>query len=598
MSSGMRQGSARIDQSMNGGVKLSSDFLVQEHLSALLERFPKVGFLLSLDASVPSAQGASSTKWVEELPLDQIDLLYVLGWDLAAYQALKPWLAQAFSRELIFLEEHVENALSFLYTFGAKEAISHLQVHFSLLPQKGAARREEIKCLAKRYPVARLEIARSPVAAAKSKSSFYRLRLDLLRATTLSHALHLDRLHGDRLFANWLANLRQLPSAFYAHRLKGCCENIPAIVCGAGPSLETSLECLRQAESRAIIIAGGSTLAALSAQGIAPHFGMAIDPNIEEYLRFQNTLTQEIPLLFSTRVFPEIFHTWNGPTGYVRAGIGGVPEIWMEEFLGLTDPLLGAGVLSEESISVTNICLAWAQFLGCNPIFLNGIDLAYTEKKRYASGVEDQNSSIEATGVYSAADRFLTRKDRKGHAVHSAVRWVMEGASFSHFAEKHPNVRFFNTTDGGLSLRGIDDLPLDAAMEQFCRREYDLRGRIFAALSTASMAEGTRSLLTENVQKLHSSLERTVEQIGVILQEIEEMILHPDKGMTGRFILAEMELKDEDAYLLLFYDLFQVIEVVMQREWRGESDTMKRRKAQWTFLLQIVHRYVLILSGK
>ncbi|HSX26527.1 MAG TPA: 6-hydroxymethylpterin diphosphokinase MptE-like protein, partial [Chlamydiales bacterium] len=285
------------------------------------------------------------------------------------------------------------------------------------------------------------------------------------------------------------------------------------------------------------------TLAALSSQGVMPHFGMAIDPNLEEYRRLRNSFAFHVPLLYSTRVFPAVFQTCNGPFGYMRSGIGGLPELWMEEELGLLDPLLG-DFLSSESISVTAICLAWAQFLGCNPILLNGVDLAYTGKKRYATGVaEDEEVPFAAIDAEkSAADRILKRKDRNGQPIYTAVRWIMESASLSHFARKHPETTFLNTTEGGLGFRGIDYTPLSTAVRNF--PSQDLRTRIHKQIASSPMPPQSAHIIATKMKELKTSLDRIISYL--------EILNGKQKGSTA---LAELELKEEMAYAYLFYDI-------------------------------------------
>ena len=404
--------------------------------SLLMERFPGLGLLAGSWVEKPVVQ-----ELLDDLEIDKAEALYVYGLgDGSAYFQVQDWLKGNKDRKLIFLEEEGGVIASFLHLPRALEILSNEQVHLELFSRK----EEEIEALAARFPVQRLEVVALPRLLNRR---FQNLRIKLLRKTTLAHALHIDRIHGYQPFQNFVKNVIRLPESFYANRLKGAFANMPAVVCGAGPSLKSSLETLRRLEKKALIIAGGSTLAALSSQGISPHFGMAIDPNLEEYRRLRNSFAFEVPLLYSTRVHPATFQTCNGPFGYMRSGIGGAPELWMEEELGLLDPLLG-DFLSPESISVTAICIAWAQFLGCNPILLNGIDMAYTGGQRYAPGVAGDDASGLKTidKEKSAADRILKRKDRLGKPVYTAVRWLMESASISHFAKMHPEVKFINTT--------------------------------------------------------------------------------------------------------------------------------------------------------
>jgi hypothetical protein len=534
--------------------------------SLFMERFPQLGLF--------------SSSWIPKEPIDELlpeldlnkaEVLYFYGLGTGSiYFEVKEWLKQKKERELIFLEEETGIIASFLTRPESLEILSDPQVHFALL-SKGKALDADLERLAARLPERRIEIAALPSYRGRR---FQNIRLKLFRKTTLAYALHLDRLHSYQAFENFSKNISQLPRSFYANGLKGAFKEVPAILCGAGPSLQQSIDVLRTLENRALMIAGGSTLAALSSQGISPHFGMAIDPNLEEYRRLKNSFAFEVPLLYSTRVFPAIFQTCNGPFGYMRSGIGGVPELWMEEELGLLDPLLG-DFLSPEAISVTAICLAWAQFLGCNPILFNGVDLAYTGKKRYASGVgEDSDvffSEIEAEK--SASDRILKKKDIQGKPILTAVRWVMEAASLSHFAKNHPETQFFNTTEGGIGLPGIDSMPLPEAVSRFLQKEYDLRSRVHEAISHSPMPPNAKEKICEKMAELKESLDRAIGYLEILAGE-----------KKGSDVLAEMELREEISYLYLFYDLDFVFEQTLNRSFRSwipneSSEEQEKRKA-------------------
>jgi hypothetical protein len=540
-----------------------SSFTFEESLAILMERFPALGLL------APTWPFTESTpEQIAPIALGNAEALYFYGLGTGeVYFQVQQWLKAHAERELIFLEEDPGKIASFLYLPEAVAILSDPQVHLALLPKR-RGREVELNLLAERLPVSRLEIGALPSYKGRR---FDTLRLKLLRKTTLSHALHLDRLHGYQPFQNFLQNLPRLPESFYANGLKGAFAGIPALVCGAGPSLQKSLETIRKLENKALIIAGGSTLAALSSQGILPHFGMAVDPNLEEYRRLKNSFAFEVPLLYSTRVFPGIFRTANGPFGYMRSGIGGVPELWIEEELGLLDPLLGE-FLSAESISVTAICLAWAQFLGCNPILLNGVDLAYTDNKRYAAGVDgDEEVSFDGEEK-STGDWIVKRKNRQGRAVYSAVRWVMESASISHFARKHPEIRFINTTGGGIGFKGVEELSLEAVAEGLTE-EYDLRGLVHKAITLSPMPASTGEVIRTKVAEMKESLDRIVGYLQILAGK--------ERGSAA---LAEMELKEEMAYPYLFYDVDPVLRQALR--WKFPEERWKRfldlaKQYQW-----------------
>ena len=527
------------------------------------ERFPKYA-LAALQWEPSGVEPADVSAWRASQDLSRIEVFYVFGLSQTAYIEVSDWLHAHPERRLVFLEENT-GTIARLVEEGAT-LFDDPQVDFAYLPP-GKAADALIQELAEQYPAKRIEIAALP---AKQSERFRRLRLALLRKTTLSHALFLDRLHGYQPFENFIRNVPHLQRAFYANAMKGAFSNIPAIVCGAGPSLKKAIAWLKELEGRALVIAGGSTLAALSAAGYEPHFGMAIDPNLEEYRRFRNSFAFECPLLISTRVFPAIFNTCNGPFGYLRSGIGGAAELWFEEELGLSDPLLGEH-LSEESISVTAIALAFAQHIGCNPILLSGVDLAYTGGQRYAPGVSDEKMGLKELDVEkSAADRILRRKDKQGRTVYTAVRWLMEASSIAHYARKHPEICWINTTEGGLSIQGLQEMSLEAASSLYLNRQWDLRGKVAQQIALCPMPLQPSHMLPS----LRESLERVIGHLEVLAER-----------KRGSKALAEFEMKEELATSVLFYDMPKVLNQALARQ------TGAAEKAKWLLYLETARKY-------
>ncbi len=477
------------------------------------------------------------------MDLTNIEVLYLF--DRAAdYESFKDWLHENPERRLVLLEPDSGGIAALIHQKNA--LFEDLQVDIELAPFDTAE-------LAERYPVKRIEVL-----------GHRKLRLELLRKTTLSHALFTDRIHGYQPFENFVRNIPHLKHAFYANGLKDAFRGVPAIVCGAGPSLQTVIPLLKKLEGKALVIAGGSAVAALSVRGVLPHFGMAIDPNLEEYRRFRNSFALECPLLFSTRLFPGVFRTCNGPFGYFRSGIGGAPELWMEEELGLTDPLLGEN-LSEESTSVTPICLAFAQHVGCSTVILAGVDLAYTGGKRYADGISGQKEQFQKIeAAKSAADRILRRKDKRGKFVNTAVRWVMEAAAIEHFAKKHPEIRWINATEGGLRIHGFEEMALD----KFSFSEtWNLRKKVKEQIAMHPMPQSEKDLLGE----LKESLEQMISHLQILAEEKQ-----------GSKPLAEFEMKEELVASVLFYDMEKVLR--------------QSRQNKWPLYLKIARKYLEVLN--
>ena len=104
---------------------------------------------------------------------------------------------------------------------------------------------------------------------------------------------------------------------------------MPAVVCGAGPSLEE----LHMPENGALVLAGGSAIAALKT--IKPHLLFAIDPNEEEYRRLATHPHKEVPLVFGSRLERRVLAEHKGPRGYLVTGTGGYLESWLEQEAGI-----------------------------------------------------------------------------------------------------------------------------------------------------------------------------------------------------------------------------------------------------------------------
>jgi hypothetical protein len=486
------------------------------------------------------------TVWRNGLRIDVVEVLYVYGLgDGGVYHQFAAWLRENGERRLVILEEDTGLIAAALRA----ETLNDPQVSLEWLD--GSILQE----LAEKYPVEAIEVIALP---GKEGAKFRSIRLQLLRKTSLTHSLFVDRFHGSHLFDNFIQNIPHLEHAFYANGLNF--SQMPAIICGAGPSLAKDIELLKQLENKVIIIAGGSAIAALTSAGVEPHFAIAIDPNVEEFHRMQNSFAFECPFLFSTRVHPGVFQTCNGPFGYLRSGIGGMPELWIEEELGLTGPLLGEH-LSDEAISVTAIAQAFAQYIGCKTILLSGVDLAYTDGRRYAPGVAQEVPITE---------QLLRRKDKKGNFVKTALRWVMEAASLSHYAKKHPEIRWINTTAGGLPIKGFETMDLAAASKLFTQ-EWDLQTLIAEQIGVHPMPKPKQPLLPQ----LADSLSRVIGHLEILAGEKQ-----------GAKSLAELEMKEELAFSILFYDMEKVI---AQARMGGSKWTQFLEKAR-TFHREMLKR--------
>lgn len=481
--------------------------------------------------------------WRNSLDLRAVEVLYIYGLGLGFYfQPVKEWLEEKKEHFLVFIEDDLAVIDAYIKA-EVPDIFAHSQVYIHYMPNPSEWR-SDLALLAKTFPSDRILLTGLKSKASKEKVA--ELYLYMQRESTLVTVSLAEVLNIDRLFKNLFPNFYQLPHSFFANRFQGRFKNIPAIICGAGPSLSHSIEALKGVEDRALIIAGGSTLAALSHENLIPHIGVAIDPNLTEFERIKEFKPFPSPFIFAPRLFPTVFSLLNGPLGYMRASTEGAMEVWLGKKLNINLSPIGED-LSREALSVTTFALALAHSMGCNPIILVGVDLAFTERQSYAKGVIADASFKEENEL---ASQLVHRKDRQGKPIVTLVKWVMEAAAIDHYAKSHPEISFINSSEGGIGFTEIPYQPLEELFKKEAVISYDLRSLLHAEIEKARFSPSIKQELDLLFDQLLQSLKR----MDLIL---DQMLTQPSQGIQA---LLEVELQEE----LAFEPLFQHIECLLE----------------------------------
>lgn len=581
-----------------------------ESFSALNDRFPDIGFNLSFSQYEPfelfeDREGKINAKrslqflhsptsiteelqhWRTRLVLPEKEIVYIYGIGLGYYyEVLKSWLAEKRERMIIFLEDDI--AVFEALVKIDSNLISDPQVHIRYIPNP-LDLDLVLEELVQSYPCDRIEVSALESYRRLFPKKCRDIRIKLFRKTTLITALMSDILYSHKLFANLLKNFKRLPEAFFANRLKNAFTGIPAIICGAGPSLQESIPFLREMENQALIIAGGSSFTALTAQMVLPHLGMALDPNPDEYLRLKPNCGFEVPIIYGNRVLPDVFGTLNGPHGYLRSETGGSCELWMEDKLRIDADSIGPD-LDREALSVTTLGVSLAYAMGCNPIILTGVDLAYTNMQRYASGVVSSAgvSFNQLKQVSKASDKVIKRKGSDGKMVYTLVKWVMESDAISLYAKERPERTFINATSGGIGFSDLPYIPMKEAIQKHCHRTYDLRAMVhFQALKLRFSGVEPN----EHLQDLKNSLERCLHICEQMLQEIQKLTDQKDPVLpTGKMVILEIDFQEEIAFDCLLSALGPVLDCIMNRCHSNSSkNNLERCQTKWSHIKSLIY---------
>ncbi|MBS0622792.1 MAG: DUF115 domain-containing protein [Verrucomicrobia bacterium] len=369
-----------------------------------------------------------------------------------------------------------------------------------------------------------------------------------------------------RFYANFYKNLRRLPEAVWGTKLFGKFEGVPAIICGAGPSLDRNVALLSTLKNKALIFAGGSALNAVSCNGVLPHFGAGIDPHFLQFERLRMNQAFQTAMFFRSRWYEGSLPFIQGTPLYLNGSGGQMVASRAEAHLGIEGEAL------DEGFNVVNFTVEVARSLGCNPLIFVGLDLAYTQGAQYAQGVLydvaiDEEKLLSPTHYY---DVPLERDNIYGEKVYTHWKWLAEAKWIGDYQMQHSQLTMINCTEGGIGFPGIPHKTLEQVARSHLRRSYPLEEWLHSEIQMASKHKIEKERVDSFTAELESSLRRCEEHLSLLEQEWMEMEKRVDQLpphlRSGRAALLEVELEGEMAYEAILSVFSYVFQSQMNRQ--------------------------------
>jgi hypothetical protein len=266
------------------------------------------------------------------------------------------------------------------------------------------------------------------------------------------------RKFGANYLLNTLTNLPAIASQPDVSVLRGSASGVPAIVVGAGPSLDSSLAALLEVQHKALIICVDTALRPLLAGGVHPHAVVALDPtelngqHLTEVPECKNTF-----LVSEGSIEPLAVTAFAGRTFFFSVS-DHQPWPWLQ---GLGT---GAGQLRAWG-SVLTGAFDLALTMGTDPIVFVGADLSYPGDRPYCRRVsfEEEWARRERSGTpleqqwQDAIDHWgrQMEPDVTGVPVRTAPHLVAFRDWLLQQMRQHSSRRFVNAGGAGI-LKGAN----------------------------------------------------------------------------------------------------------------------------------------------
>lgn len=346
---------------------------------------------------------------------------------------------------------------------------------------------------------------------------------------------------------------------------------VPAIICGAGPSIIHQLNYLNTLMNKALVFAGGSLLAALPKFGVTPHFAVMVDPD-PPYERFFSADFYETPCIYQMRLSNQVLRLVHGHR-LLSSNSGEMP---VESYYTGLKPL-------ESGWNVANFMATVAAEMGCDPIILIGMDMAYEPDQEYVEGVISYSED-------TAKKRELL-KTIKGKVMVSRKDLLMGKLFFSELTQRYSHQIFINATEEGLFIDNMNHSSFEEVVESL-DEQYDIKAMIHSQVMQMESFQNNKN----SSKMIEASFRNTYSILCTMLSKIKQGYLHQKDNLSTRItldnlVVEEVELEEELVYQLYLNPLWGVWKWVIFRNDQSYIQTVEGKIRQLLFFKEVTEEH-------
>jgi len=324
------------------------------------------------------------------------------------------------------------------------------------------------------------------------------------------------RCRQDVMVGNELKNYRRAQNDGSLLPLKDAAHGVGAVILGAGPSLARFAPELAKNPGYALYTSALQTLPALRRFDLKPHFCLALDYDdsmLSIYDRLDEEWVKDIPLIYSTKVNPEVVRRYPGPTLPLWT-MGGMATFVLQD----REFVLDAG----GNVSLTLVRLL--RWMGVGSILLAGQDFAWMGGNTHAEG---HHASREVVFDPAMHQRL---KNLWGEDIISSVQYLTSKRDLENDLKKLP-FRIANLYGGGVVIEGAPAVDLEEARnsgvlssapgsrERFLHHLNQARGQ-----SKGYRFEPRSHIWTSSIRGLERKMQKLFRQCGQSQKEIHTLL--------------------------------------------------------------------------
>lgn len=259
------------------------------------------------------------------------------------------------------------------------------------------------------------------------------------------------RYRQDVMVGNELKNYRRAQTDGSLQCMQDAGRGVGAVILGAGPSLANFAPQLAADPGYALYATALQTLPALQLHGLKPHVCLALDYDgsmLSVYDRLDLEWAKDIPLIYSTKVNPELVNRYPGPTLPLWT-MGGMATFVMQD----REFVLDAG----GNVSLTLVRLL--RWMGVSSLLLVGQDFAWKGATTHASG---HHAAAGPVGFDPSMHQRL--KNLWGEDIISSVQYLTSKRDLENDLKKAP-FRISNLYGGGVVIEGAPAVTMEEARQ-------------------------------------------------------------------------------------------------------------------------------------